>query len=348
MIYATLDSLRCHTETDEVGADEPFVIVASVNLTSTKKIGGVEVTFPTSNAFLNGPIPDVDEQENHLALFRPFWGLHGGLHGGEQPLAHPDHVIFVAALMEHDDGHPDGARGVVAAQVSAALAAGVGEDRPRLVARVIRAVSSALQLPTGFPSLDEKVGEPQELRFTVDDLARAETGLPARQILRFQGDGGDYSLHFVAINRGQNAWRFCSKCRSLFFEGLFPSMGACPAGGSHAPVDFGFVYYLPHDKPGPLGGQPDWRFCQQCFAMYWAGDPANHGRCPATGGVHSFRLESFNFFLPHDHNGPGQTEWRFCDRCRVMFWNQEANKGVCAAGGGHRAQGFIFKLDFSA
>jgi hypothetical protein len=30
-----------------------------------------------------------------------------------------------------------------------------------------------------------------------------------------------------------------------------------------------------------------------------------------------------------------------------MFWNGEANKGVCTAGGGHNAQGFNFKLDFT-
>jgi hypothetical protein len=31
-----------------------------------------------------------------------------------------------------------------------------------------------------------------------------------------------------------------------------------------------------------------------------------------------------------------------------MFWNGEANKGLCAVGGGHNAQGSNFKLDFTA
>jgi hypothetical protein len=30
-----------------------------------------------------------------------------------------------------------------------------------------------------------------------------------------------------------------------------------------------------------------------------------------------------------------------------MFWNGEANKGTCPAGGGHNAQGFNFKLDYT-
>ena len=32
MIYIALDSFRCHTETDEVGADEPYVIVTAIDL----------------------------------------------------------------------------------------------------------------------------------------------------------------------------------------------------------------------------------------------------------------------------------------------------------------------------
>lgn len=32
MIYTTLDSIRFHTETDEVGTDEPYVIFSAVDL----------------------------------------------------------------------------------------------------------------------------------------------------------------------------------------------------------------------------------------------------------------------------------------------------------------------------
>jgi hypothetical protein len=40
-------------------------------------------------------------------------------------------------------------------------------------------------------------------------------------------------------------------------------------------------------------------------------------------------------------------QWCFCDKCWVMFWNGEANKGTYTAGGGHNAQGHNFKLDFT-
>jgi hypothetical protein len=189
---------------------------------------------------------------------------------------------------------------------------------------------------------DEAVGLPQALQFTRADIDLAETGNPARQSLRFQGDGGDYTLTFVARNRGQGAWPFCTRCRSLFFDG-FPSKGACPTGGGHAAA--ASTYFMPHSRPGPLRGQEGWRFCHKCFALFSSGEPANQGRCPV-GGSH--RARGFEFFLPHDHVGPGQREWRFCDRCRVMFFNGEPNKGVCTAGGGHNAQGFIFVLDHEA
>ncbi len=41
-----------------------------------------------------------------------------------------------------------------------------------------------------------------------------------------------------------------------------------------------------------------------------------------------------------------QGDWRFCNKCSAMFWNGDADKGHCAAGGGHLAQGWQFSLHF--
>jgi hypothetical protein len=41
-----------------------------------------------------------------------------------------------------------------------------------------------------------------------------------------------------------------------------------------------------------------------------------------------------------------QNEWRFCSKCGSMFWNGGDKKGVCAAGGTHLAQGFLFALHY--
>ncbi|MEV0729811.1 hypothetical protein [Polymorphospora sp. NPDC050346] len=338
MIYIYLESFRCHTETDELGSDEPYMIVAAVDLRSSVNVQGISIPIPASRVFVYGAFGDVDEQETHQAPFQSFWGLFGE----ERTLPNPDDAIFLAALMEWDDGNAHALRNIVAGSVNSALLASLGvTDRATRVGLVLQAFNSAIQTPTGGPSTDEWIGLGQEVRFTREDIVLAETGNPARRSLRYRGDGGDYTLTFAARNRGQAAWRFCGPCRSLFFDGA-AGKGVCPAGGGHAAA--GWTFYLPHGAAGPSGGQWDRRFCDRCFAMFWAGDPANQGRCPA-GGAHN--RQGYSFVLPHDHNGPGQEQWRFCDRCRVMFWNGQPDKGRCVAGGGHNAQGFNFRLDYT-
>jgi cytochrome c5 len=39
-----------------------------------------------------------------------------------------------------------------------------------------------------------------------------------------------------------------------------------------------------------------------------------------------------------------QQDWRYCQKCHSMFYDGYPNKGNCAAGGGHDAQGFMFFL----
>jgi hypothetical protein len=41
-----------------------------------------------------------------------------------------------------------------------------------------------------------------------------------------------------------------------------------------------------------------------------------------------------------------QDNWRYCEKCHVMFYDGYPDKGRCAAGGGHSAQGFMFVLSY--
>jgi hypothetical protein len=36
--------------------------------------------------------------------------------------------------------------------------------------------------------------------------------------------------------------------------------------------------------------------------------------------------------------------WRYCGKCHALFWDGDANKGRCAAGGGHQSAGYRFVL----
>jgi hypothetical protein len=52
--------------------------------------------------------------------------------------------------------------------------------------------------------------------------------------------------------------------------------------------------------------------------------------------------------MTYNSPGPGQSAWRFCNKCDAMFFDGYPQKGACRAGGGHFAQGFMFTLRFDS
>ena len=104
---------------------------------------------------------------------------------------------------------------------------------------------------------------------------------------------------------------------------------------------------IPSPANAEEGAQQDWRFCAKCMAMFWNGAP-DKGRCPAGGG---HVAQGFQFAIHYDSNRGGadqsQYDWRFCTKCKAMYWDGAPNKGRCPAGGGHLAQGFNFGLNFN-
>ena len=154
---------------------------------------------------------------------------------------------------------------------------------------------------------------------------------------RCSAGGGStaYGLNFVlphddviiGANR-QASWRYCGKCRTLFYAFDGNNRGVCPAGGPHEP--YGFNFMLPYGMAlaGP-NQQSAWRYCGKCRAMFYAGDPANNGACPTGGGHGAY---GYTFVLPHQMAaGPNQQDaWRYCGKCRTMFYDGDPNdKGVC-------------------
>ncbi|MGO4711953.1 glycoside hydrolase family 19 protein [Bradyrhizobium sp. 2TAF24] len=137
----------------------------------------------------------------------------------------------------------------------------------------------------------------------------------------------------------QSSWRFCVKCRSLFYEGY--GAGICAGGGGH--VAQGLTFTLPHSAAATGRAQGDWRFCQRCCVMFYEGYGA--GTCAAGGG---HRAQGVTFTLPHSTkvSPTAQGNWRFCEKCRAMFY-EGYGPGTCPAGGGHSAQGLTFTLPHS-
>jgi hypothetical protein len=179
------------------------------------------------------------------------------------------------------------------------------------------------------------------LYFFFGDVATTENG-------EHRWDGWNFFLpndrQGATEAAGQPDWRFCSRCRSLFWAPKGDTAGTvCPRGGEHYFHPDSWMFFLPNDHQGATAatGQGDWRFCSRCHGLCWApgGDPTGT-TCPAEG-QHSIHPDSWNFFLPNDHQGAtaatGQGDWRFCRKCRSLAWFPDgATVGSCCPAGNER------------
>ncbi|WP_280187110.1 MULTISPECIES: hypothetical protein [Nocardia] len=196
MIQIYMKSLHSHEETDEVGADEPYVLVTTVNLASVVSVAGIPVPVPPFEVTRYG-FSDVDDEETHQAPgpSRSFWGVNGK----PAELTDPDSAIFIVSLMENDDGDPEALRGVVKGVVGGSVLGSLAASRTDKVNALIQDINSAMGTPTGAPNFDDKVGL-TELRFTADELRRANAGEQVRRSVKINGDGGRFELTFEAWN----------------------------------------------------------------------------------------------------------------------------------------------------
>lgn len=130
------------------------------------------------------------------------------------------------------------------------------------------------------------------------------------------GFGLNFSLPFEPTTiPGQDRWRFCGNCASLFWTDNEGKTGTCPVGGSHVAAGWRFVVPV---TPGTQGGQPDWRFCASCHGLFWDGFPSK-GICKGSpgGGVHlhavtqnrdpNGRFDGFRAPEPIGYTGPLET-----------------------------------------
>jgi hypothetical protein len=134
----------------------------------------------------------------------------------------------------------------------------------------------------------------------------------------------------------QLGWRWCSRCKGLFF-GDNGTRGACPAGfGGHngsASFNYDILYRTnPSEIFNPGDFQELWRWCSKCQGMAYSGNGS--GRCPAGGG-HSL-ASSFPYVL--DKNPlpePFQADWRWCGKCQGLFYGPQQTSSWCPGQGQH-------------
>jgi hypothetical protein len=151
-------------------------------------------------------------------------------------------------------------------------------------------------------------------------------------------------LNFLNANTpGENGWRFCNNCSSLFYA-LARTTGRCPAGGGHAayvayeeaPGVFFGDYSLEVNAPNSAG-QHGWRACNKCLGLIFIGRRAAEA-CPA-GDIHD-ATQSGDYSLANNVlSFVGQHGWRFCSKCTGLFFSGRGVPGICPAGGRHNATG---------
>lgn len=156
----------------------------------------------------------------------------------------------------------------------------------------------------------------------------------------------------------QAGWRFCVKCRGLFFQGSSAkpkkkkkgkkgkgrqaadaSLGVCPAGGKHAPrTDLSYVLHTADSLPTNADLFKNFQQCIKCRALF-ANDRGDTGACPAGGAHASGDPDSF-FALWQGATVPGMDDaWDECAKCSGVYNYAGGSIGSCPAGGGHERRG---------
>jgi hypothetical protein len=118
----------------------------------------------------------------------------------------------------------------------------------------------------------------------------------------------------VGTSDNLNTWCACRKCEAIFLND--GANGVCWKGGMHE-AD-GTVYALVPGTVEDAHHQGNWRRCWDCGMLFWDGDDAQKGLCPA-GGNH--RGSDPPFLIPHFSEAEDQHNngnWRFCIKCRGM------------------------------
>ena len=209
MVAMYLNTIHCDEGTNELTADEPYVLVTVIDLAASVTVAGFPVPLPAFEVVKFGPFANFTEGKTQPAHFTPdvlpsFWGVSGI----PATLKDPDKAIFVVSLMENDDGDPEALRGIVKGIVGGSVLGSLSFERATKVTSLIRDVNSAMGTPTGAPNFDDKIGAPQELRFSVEELIQAESGQTVSKTLTFEGDGGRYTLTFEARTFERQLRRF--------------------------------------------------------------------------------------------------------------------------------------------
>jgi hypothetical protein len=120
---------------------------------------------------------------------------------GTAPIADPNDLVILAAVLENDEMDPDGVISVVNGLMLPSLAGAVTHDPPltrsELVAHLKAGMQGALAAGAGSAlpgAIDDEFSSPKEFRLTADLLDQARKGLIPTTSLTFNFDGATYQV----------------------------------------------------------------------------------------------------------------------------------------------------------
>ena len=210
-ITGKVDKIKCHDASREVGHDEPYLLIATFDMTDAVNLGVVGVTFPDISVLKIGPWIGVDAGETHYANHlssanRPdFWDLDSD----PRPIAHHQDVIFLVAMCENDGSSPDAIRGGVRTDLLAARTTNTNRSYDAYVTAMISNMTGSIEtrrllgLDPLNPNEDDLFETVKPLALNAADIDRLNNDLlPVVKTLRFtqrRGNGNvinDYTVTF--------------------------------------------------------------------------------------------------------------------------------------------------------
>jgi len=87
----------------------------------------------------------------------------------------------------------------------------------------------------------------------------------------------------------------------------------------------------PDSPPAAQGVQSNWRWCNKCQGLFFAGN-GGQGVCPKGGGHSAAGSGNYKLSL---NSGAGQSGWRWCKKCQGLYFGGGGAGGKCPSGGAH-------------
>lgn len=128
--------------------------------------------------------------------------------------------------------------------------------------------------------------------------------------------GGNYQVALSAFaGNGEEGWRVCSKCKTLFLDKPGKA-SACPKGGAHDGASSKSYKMLTAPPPGFMT-QGDWKWCDLCGGLFFSANASSS--CPIVRGHDGSGSADYHMPVGSASAPAGlQPAWHRCNKCQGL------------------------------